>query len=97
MWLYVYTSLCCLQDTDHEEELREAFKVFDKDGNGFISAAEVRNISSRCSRCIGTQKLLVCKQQQTVGAYELLSRPAAAYTGEVELLHESWALAGNMT
>lgn len=31
-----------LQDTDHEEELREAFKVFDKDGNGFISAAEVR-------------------------------------------------------
>ena len=31
----------CLQDTDHEEELREAFKVFDKDGNGFISASEV--------------------------------------------------------
>jgi len=31
----------CLQDTDSEEELREAFKVFDKDGNGFISAAEV--------------------------------------------------------
>lgn len=31
----------CMQDTDHEEELREAFKVFDKDGNGFISASEV--------------------------------------------------------
>ncbi len=31
-----------LQDSDSEEELREAFKVFDKDGNGFISAAEVR-------------------------------------------------------
>eukprot|EP00976_Prorocentrum_cordatum_P032308 656961-Prorocentrum_minimum.AAC.2 len=29
------------QDTDSEEELKEAFKVFDKDGNGFISAAEV--------------------------------------------------------
>ena len=29
------------QDSDSEEELREAFKVFDKDGNGFISAAEV--------------------------------------------------------
>lgn len=29
------------QDTDSEEELREAFKVFDKDQNGFISAAEV--------------------------------------------------------
>jgi Ca2+-binding EF-hand superfamily protein len=34
-----------LQDTDHEEELREAFKVFDKDGNGFISASEVRGVS----------------------------------------------------
>jgi Ca2+-binding EF-hand superfamily protein len=36
---------CCpdLQDHDNEEELREAFKVFDKDGNGFISAAEVRS------------------------------------------------------
>lgn len=30
-----------MKDTDSEEELREAFKVFDKDGNGFISAAEV--------------------------------------------------------
>ena len=30
-----------LQDSDSEEELREAFKVFDKDGNGYISAAEV--------------------------------------------------------
>lgn len=34
--------LCLLQDTDSEEELKEAFKVFDKDQNGYISAAEVR-------------------------------------------------------
>jgi len=34
--------MTCVQDSDSEEELREAFKVFDKDGNGFISAAEVR-------------------------------------------------------
>lgn len=32
---------CFVKDTDSEEELKEAFKVFDKDQNGFISAAEV--------------------------------------------------------
>ena len=29
------------QGTDAEEELKEAFKVFDKDQNGYISASEV--------------------------------------------------------
>ena len=33
-----------MKDADSEEELREAFKVFDKDGNGFISAAELRHV-----------------------------------------------------
>ena len=36
-----------MQDTDTEEEIREAFKVFDKDGNGFISAAELRHGAPR--------------------------------------------------
>lgn len=34
-----------MRDTDSEEEIKEAFKVFDKDGNGFISAAELRHVS----------------------------------------------------
>lgn len=33
-----------MRDTDSEEEIIEAFKVFDKDGNGFISAAELRHV-----------------------------------------------------
>lgn len=33
-----------MKTEDSEEELREAFRVFDKDGNGFISAAELRYV-----------------------------------------------------
>ena len=33
-----------LRDNDTEEQLREAFKVFDKNGDGFISAAELRHV-----------------------------------------------------
>ena len=32
------------KDTDAEEEIREAFRVFDKDGSGNISAAEFRHV-----------------------------------------------------
>merc|ERR1712070_1144256 len=33
-----------VKDADAEEEFKEAFRVFDKDGNGFTSAAELRHI-----------------------------------------------------
>ncbi|SJK86197.1 calmodulin [Babesia microti strain RI] len=33
-----------MKETDTEEELVQAFKVFDRDGNGFISAAELRHV-----------------------------------------------------
>ena len=35
-----------MRDTDTEEELIEAFKVFDRDGNGLISANELQHVMS---------------------------------------------------
>ena len=33
-----------MKDQESEEEIKEAFKVFDKDGSGTISAAELRHV-----------------------------------------------------
>lgn len=33
-----------MTDTDNEEEIKEAFRVFDRDNDGIISAAELRHI-----------------------------------------------------
>uniref|UniRef100_V9LG86 Calmodulin like 3 n=1 Tax=Callorhinchus milii TaxID=7868 RepID=V9LG86_CALMI len=33
-----------MNDTDAEEEFREVFRLFDKDGNGYIGAAELRHV-----------------------------------------------------
>lgn len=33
-----------MKDTESEEEVRDAFKVFDKAGEGFISAVELRHV-----------------------------------------------------
>ena len=38
-----------MNDGDAEEEIKEAFRLFDKDGNGFISGAELRHVMT----CIG--------------------------------------------
>jgi calmodulin len=33
-----------MTDTDNEDEIKEAFRVFDRDNDGIISAAELRHI-----------------------------------------------------
>ncbi|KAJ8308351.1 hypothetical protein KUTeg_013225 [Tegillarca granosa] len=33
-----------MKDVDTEDELRQSFQIFDKDGNGYISAAELKHV-----------------------------------------------------
>ena len=35
-----------MNDTYSKEEIRDAFRDFDKDGNGFVSAADIRHVLS---------------------------------------------------
>ena len=41
-----------MRDTDSEEEIKEAFKVFDRDNNGFISAAELKHVMISIGACL---------------------------------------------
>ena len=45
------------QKCDQEEEIREAFRVFDKDGNGFISAAELRHVMTNLGEKLTTEEV----------------------------------------
>jgi len=51
---------CKMKDTDSEEEILEvetAFKVFDKDGNGFISAAELIHIMTNLGEKLSDEEV----------------------------------------
>jgi len=46
-----------MKDTDSEQEIKEAFKVFDKDGNGYISAAELKHVMNNLGEKLADQEV----------------------------------------
>ena len=44
---FLYLMVRKMKDTDTEEELLEAFKVFDRDSNGYITSHELRHVMSK--------------------------------------------------
>ena len=46
-----------MKETDTEEELMEAFRVFDRDCNGFISAAELRHVMANLGEKLSEEEI----------------------------------------
>jgi len=46
-----------LSPSDNEEELMMAFRVFDRDGNGFISASELRHVMNNLGEILTDDEL----------------------------------------
>jgi len=47
-----------MKDQDTEEDIIEAFRVFDKDGNGTISAAELRHVMTNLGEKLTEEEVL---------------------------------------
>lgn len=72
-----------MKDTDSEEEIREAFKVFDRDNNGFISAAELRHVMTSIGEKLTddeVDEMIREADQDGDGRIDCASTPASSST-----------------
>ena len=53
-----------MKDTDCEEEIFEAFRVFDKNGSGLISVAELRHVMTNLGN-----EFNFCAESQLLGSF----------------------------
>ena len=44
------------KDIDQTVEIREAFKIFDRDGNGYIDAKELKDVVTRMGECLTAEE-----------------------------------------
>jgi calcium-binding protein CML len=59
---------------EQEEELKEAFRVFDEDGDGFISAAELKSVLTRLGLADvdDVEQMICCVDQNSDGFVDFL-------------------------
>ena len=63
---------------DGEEEVRDAFRIFDKDGNGFISGAELRHIMTNIGDKMTTSEVNEMIKQADIYGDEQINYEGAA-------------------
>ena len=49
-----FTANLVFSDLDQTVEIREAFKIFDRDGNGYIDAKELKHVVTRMGEVLTT-------------------------------------------
>ncbi|KAK9360274.1 hypothetical protein V1504DRAFT_455471 [Lipomyces starkeyi] len=55
-----------MKDTDSEEEIKEAFRVFDRDNNGYISSTELRHVMTSIGERLTDEEVdLMIKEADT--------------------------------
>jgi len=67
-----------MKDTDSQEEIQEAFKVFDKDGNGYISAAELRHVMTSLGEKLTEEEVDEMIREADVDGFLFKSPPLTA-------------------
>lgn len=61
-----------MKDTDTEEEIREAFRVFDRDGNGFIAAAELRHVMTSIGEKLNEEEVTAMISEADASKYPVM-------------------------
>ena len=67
-----------MKDTDTEEDKQEAFRVFDKDVNGYISAAELRHVMTNLG-----EKLTDEEVEEMIREADVDDDGQVSYEGEI--------------
>lgn len=80
------------KETDREEELREAFRVFDRNGDGYISAPELRLVMTNLG-----EKLTDEEVEDMIKEADLDGDGVVSYDGEyLSQLEELIILSSNL-
>ena len=81
-----------MKDADSEEETHYAFSVFDKDGNGFISAAELRHVMTNID-----EKLTDEEVNEMIRKADIDDDGQINYEEFVTIMTSKWLFCSNYT